>query len=78
MTVRERAGHVATRVAEGDRLLSRKQTAAMLGVCPQTVTRWAREGRLEVERTLGGSARHWESSVHKVLSGQGVKQWQSS
>lgn len=78
MTVRERAGHVAARIAEGDRLLSRRQTAAMLGVCPQTVTTWAKDGRLDVERTLGGMARYWESGVHKVLSGQGVKQWQSS
>jgi excisionase family DNA binding protein len=41
--------------AEG--FLTRSEVAEILGVSPTTVTRWAREGRLPCQKTLGGHHR---------------------
>jgi excisionase family DNA binding protein len=38
--------------------LRTSEAAARLQVQPRTVTRWAREGRLEHRRTLGGHRRY--------------------
>jgi excisionase family DNA binding protein len=37
--------------------LSRSAVSRLLGVSPNTVTRWAREGRLPCQVTLGGHHR---------------------
>jgi excisionase family DNA binding protein len=37
--------------------LTRSEVAKLLGVSPNTVTRWAREGRLPCHVTLGGHHR---------------------
>jgi excisionase family DNA binding protein len=37
--------------------LTRSQVSRLLGVSPNTVTRWAREGRLPCQVTLGGHHR---------------------
>ncbi len=37
--------------------LTRSDVARLLGVSPNTVTRWAREGRLPCQVTLGGHHR---------------------
>jgi excisionase family DNA binding protein len=37
--------------------LSRTEVARILGVSPNTVSRWAREGRLPCQLTLGGHRR---------------------
>lgn len=37
--------------------LTRSEVAEILGVSPTTVTRWAREGRLPCQKTLGGHHR---------------------
>lgn len=41
----------------GSVYLTRATVARMLGVSPNTVTRWAREGRLPCQVTLGGHHR---------------------
>jgi excisionase family DNA binding protein len=41
----------------GSIYLTRAAVARMLGVSPNTVTRWAREGRLPCQVTLGGHHR---------------------
>jgi excisionase family DNA binding protein len=46
--------------------MSRSGVARLLGVSPNTVTRWAREGRLPSQLTLGGHHR-FERSVIESL-----------
>ncbi len=46
----------STAVAETE-YLSRAAVSKLLGVSPNTVTRWAREGRLPCQITLGGHHR---------------------
>jgi excisionase family DNA binding protein len=41
----------------------------MLGVSPNTVTRWAREGRLPCQVTLGGHHRFDRAVVEEILKG---------
>jgi len=41
----------------GTHFLTRSEVSRMLGVSPNTVTRWAREGRLPCQVTLGGHHR---------------------
>ena len=43
--------------AAGTEFLSRSEVSKLLGVSPNTVTRWAREGRLPCQVTLGGHHR---------------------
>ncbi len=47
-------------------LLDRAEVARILGVSPNTVARWAREGRLPCSVTLGGHHRFSRSLVEQV------------
>ena len=47
----------ATAESVGTQFLTRSEVSRMLGVSPNTVTRWAREGRLPCQVTLGGHHR---------------------
>jgi len=47
-------------------LLTRSEVARILGVSPNTVTRWAREGRLPSQVTLGGHHRFLRSVVERL------------
>lgn len=49
-------------------LLSPAEVAALFGVDPKTVTRWARAGKLTAVRTLGGHRRFYAAEVHTLLS----------
>ena len=51
---------------EADRYLTRSQVARMLGVSPNTVTRWAREGRLPSLLTLGGHHRFDRTTIERI------------
>ena len=46
--------------------LARSEVAALLGVSPSTVTRWAREGRLACQVTLGGHYRFDRGLVERL------------
>jgi excisionase family DNA binding protein len=46
--------------------LTRAEVARLLGVSPNTVSRWAREGRLACQMTLGGH-RRFDSRVIEQL-----------
>jgi len=55
------------------RLLSRAEVARVLKVSPNTITRWAREGKLRCVRTLGGRRRYEEEEIEKVEVELGLK-----
>ncbi|WP_310717291.1 helix-turn-helix domain-containing protein [Nonomuraea sp. 3-1Str] len=50
-----------------DPLLPPGVVAVMCGVTVHTVARWARDGKLTAERTLGGHRRYRESEVRALL-----------
>ena len=47
--------------------LTRFEVSRLLGVAPNTVTRWAREGRLACQVTLGGHHRFERAVVEGLL-----------
>jgi len=51
---------------EGSQFLTRSEVAKLLGVSPNTVTRWAREGRLPCQVTLGGHHRFDRELVEQM------------
>jgi excisionase family DNA binding protein len=46
--------------------LTRSDVARLLGVSPNTVTRWARQGRLPCQVTLGGHHRFDRRLVEEI------------
>ena len=50
------------------RYLTRAQVARLLGVSPNTVSRWAREGRLTCQLTLGGHRRFDSADIEQIRS----------
>jgi excisionase family DNA binding protein len=50
-------------------LLTPGEVAAMLGVDPKTVSRWARAGKLSAIRTPGGHRRYSKTEVTGLLNG---------
>jgi excisionase family DNA binding protein len=48
------------------RFLTRSEVSKLLGVSPNTVTRWAREGRLPCQVTLGGHHRFDRELVEQL------------
>jgi excisionase family DNA binding protein len=56
----------ATTQPERTTFLTRSEVSKMLGVSPNTVTRWAREGRLPCQVTLGGHHRFDRELVEQL------------
>ncbi len=50
-----------------DALLTPSEVAQLFRVNPKTVTRWARAGKLNAIRTLGGHRRFRASEIHRCL-----------
>ena len=46
--------------------LTRAGVAVLLGVSPNTVSRWAREGKLECQLTLGGHRRFERRAIEEL------------
>jgi excisionase family DNA binding protein len=44
------------------------EVAAILQVSPKTVSRWAQEGLLPYQRTLGGHRRYPESAIRELAA----------
>jgi excisionase family DNA binding protein len=57
---------VAAPEAAGTVFLTRSEVSRLLGVSPNTVTRWAREGRLPCQVTLGGHHRFDRELVEQL------------
>ena len=58
---------VATRPAELDRPLSLGPASRLLGVDPDTLRRWADEGRIDAFTTAGGHRRFERATLERVL-----------
>ena len=56
----------ATAETAGTQFLTRSEVSKLLGVSPNTVTRWAREGRLPCQVTLGGHHRFDRELVEQL------------
>jgi excisionase family DNA binding protein len=54
----------------GSQYLTRSEVSKLLGVSPNTVTRWAREGRLACLVTLGGHHRFDRDVVEQLRKQQ--------
>jgi len=52
---------------DGDELLTPAEVARLFRVNPKTVTRWARAGKIQAIRTLGGHRRFRASDVRSFL-----------
>ena len=50
-----------------EKLLTPAEVASLFRVDPKTVTRWAKAGKLNSIRTLGGHRRYRESEVRGLL-----------
>lgn len=48
-------------------MMSAKEVAAEFGVCPKTVTRWAKAGKLRATFTLGGHRRYRREEIETLL-----------
>jgi excisionase family DNA binding protein len=46
----------------------RSAQAAILQVSPKTISRWARQGLLPYQRTLGGHRRYPEAAIEKLAA----------
>jgi excisionase family DNA binding protein len=51
-----------------EKLLTPAEVASLFRVDPKTVTRWAKAGKLNSIRTLGGHRRYRESEVKTLLN----------
>jgi excisionase family DNA binding protein len=54
-------------------LMTRPEVAALFGVHPQTVTQWAKAGKLSCVRLPGGHQRFSAPSVRALLDQRGVE-----
>ena len=60
---------MATRISDADTLLTPAEVAKIFRVDPKTVTRWAKAGKLNAIRPLGGHRRYREEEVRSLLGG---------
>lgn len=58
----------APEASRPDTLLTPSEVAALFRVNPKTVTRWARSGKIQAIRTLGGHRRFRESEIRQFLT----------
>ena len=59
---------MGTRTTEVEKLLTPAEVASLFRVDPKTVTRWAKAGKLNSIRTLGGHRRYREVEVRALLT----------
>jgi excisionase family DNA binding protein len=58
----------ARRAPSAATFLRSAEAAAILQVSPKTVSRWARQGLLPHQRTLGGHRRYPEAAIRQLLA----------
>jgi excisionase family DNA binding protein len=61
--------HQRTRPApDAEPFLSTSHVAHILHVSPKTIARWAKNGRLPYQRTLGGHRRYPEQAIRRLAA----------
>jgi excisionase family DNA binding protein len=55
-------------VPDVEPFLFTNQVADLLHVSPKTVARWAKDGRLPFQRTLGGHRRYPEAAIRELAA----------
>jgi excisionase family DNA binding protein len=55
-------------VPDVEPFLFTSQVADLLHVSPKTVARWAKDGRLPFQRTLGGHRRYPEAAIRELAA----------
>lgn len=55
---------------DAERLLTPSEVAQLFSVDPKTVTRWAKAGKLQCIRTVGGHRRYREADVLALRRGE--------
>jgi excisionase family DNA binding protein len=68
--------HQRTRpLPDAESFLHTSQVADILHVSPKTIARWAKDGRLPYQRTLGGHRRYPEQAIRQLAASlaQGVQ-----
>jgi excisionase family DNA binding protein len=61
--------HQRTRPApDAEPFLSTSHVAHILHVSPKTIARWAKDGRLPFQRTLGGHRRYPEPAIRELAA----------
>jgi excisionase family DNA binding protein len=60
---------------DAESFLHTSQVADLLHVSPKTIARWAKDGRLPCQRTLGGHRRYPEQAIRQLAASlaQGVR-----
>jgi excisionase family DNA binding protein len=58
----------ARRAPSAATFLRSAEVAAILQVSPKTVCRWAQQGRLPYQRTLGGHRRYPEQAIRELAA----------
>jgi len=58
---------MTTQHLDAETLLTPAEVAALFRVDPKTVTRWAKAGKINSIRTLGGHRRYRAVEVHELL-----------
>jgi excisionase family DNA binding protein len=60
---------------DAESFLHSSQVADILHVSPKTIARWAKDGRLPFQRTLGGHRRYPEQAIRQLAASlaQGVR-----
>ena len=60
-------GQTTTQTRGGMDFLTRGEVARLLGVSPNTVARWARDGRIPCQMTLGGHRRFERNVIEDLV-----------
>jgi excisionase family DNA binding protein len=55
-------------VPDAEPFLFTSQVADLLHVSPKTIARWAKDGRLPFQRTLGGHRRYPEAAIRELAA----------
>jgi excisionase family DNA binding protein len=55
-------------VPDAEPFLFTSQVADLLHVSPKTIARWAKDGRLPFQRTLGGHRRYPEPAIRELAA----------
>jgi len=53
--------------------LTVSQAAFLLGVCPTTIRRWDKDGKIQCMRTAGGHRRIDDGEIKRIIAGRKIR-----